>query len=178
MENLEEKLKSEFDEIERLKCGLNAEIVLQEQRGRYETVCSGGGSYPPHDDNRGGCYSEGIVSEEWVETVPRIAKPDLEQRKASLEELNQLYESTNLLSIKYISADVLGVMSAFKASMDQHLNGAKKEDLKFFYDTLSEKACFGDDENIRKKLGNILGYSEGFVLGDRLDKLFNAREFH
>ena len=70
MENLEEKLKSEFYKVEKLKCGLNAEIVLQEEEGHYETVYSGGGSYPCHDDNRGGCYSEGIASEEWVETAP------------------------------------------------------------------------------------------------------------
>lgn len=94
MGSLEGKLKSEFGELKRLRCGLNAEIVLQEQKERYETRYSGGGSYPCHDDNRGGCYYEGIVSEEWVETEPRIAKPDLEQRKASLEELKRLYDST------------------------------------------------------------------------------------
>lgn len=94
MKNLEEELRCQFNKVISLRCDLNAEIVLQEQKERYEIVYSGGGSYPCHDDNRGGCYFEGIVSEEWVETVPRIAKPDLEKRKVSLEELKRLHDST------------------------------------------------------------------------------------
>src|SRR3989344_111649 len=103
MEPLEDVLRR----IEDLRTELSAEIVVNEEEGHY--------AYPLPLDRvtyadtdpfeRQQYYEE---NKEWVVDKPRIAKPDTQKRESSNTQLQQIYDSSEWYSARYVAGIALG----------------------------------------------------------------------
>ena len=104
-------LEEELARVEDLRKDLSAEIVIQKEEGHYENRNPSGTCSHKH---YGGGDSVGywFTCEECdgdVRTVdkPKIAEPDTKKRELARQILQQIYDSSDWFSAKYISGEIL-----------------------------------------------------------------------
>lgn len=101
MKGLEETL----EEIEDMRMGLSAEIVVQEEKKhRKEELLSGYRQVSGHD-------RQSYMKDVWVTGQERITKPDKEKQMVSRIALREQFESCEWYSGRYVAAQVLNIDS-------------------------------------------------------------------
>lgn len=100
MQSLEQILA----EVERLRAGLDAEIVVQEEEGEeFEEYCHSGHLDGPIQNR------DGSPKVKYVVTQPRITKPNLQKQEEAKQQLQQVYDSSEWYSARYVAGRALGI---------------------------------------------------------------------
>lgn len=95
-------LEETLVEVEILRRDLTAEIVLQDEEGRWE------------EPYIGSCASDAAALKaqnrgDYIIEKPRIAHPDLQTQQDSRQRLQQVYDSNEFYSARYIAGKYLGL---------------------------------------------------------------------
>jgi len=143
-------------EVERLRCDLSAEVVLQEERGHFEIHYGYGG--------RGGyTWDKEIVEKKiWVIDTERLTKPNAQKREEARQELQQVYDNNKLYSARYVAGRVLGI-KALKTRVKQWIHN------------LADKLDAKREEQIWDQYTGEAGPSTAFVRRPELDTLIGIK---
>lgn len=96
-------LEDVLRKVEDLRRDLSAEIVVKEEEGHFEDREDRGG---PGDEGRN-LYSSDLIPV-WIVDHPKIAHPDIKKREAAKLQLQQIYDSSEWYSVKYIISHSVG----------------------------------------------------------------------
>jgi hypothetical protein len=107
--------------------------------------------------------------EEFIEDEPESWYPDTQKRSAAKQELERLMGSATSCFTRYMIGRALGIEK--QTLVQQALEGLSKEsrpEVVSFYNALATYAFIWDEEdkNMIKEAGRVLGYPEGYILGD------------
>jgi len=95
-----ESLEDVLSHVESLRKDLGAEIVVNRGKGHWENVCLIDNSYGIWVSS----YEDQFVIDE-----PRIAHPDTERREKAKKDLEQVYDSNEWYSARYVAGRALGI---------------------------------------------------------------------
>ena len=106
----QQKLEEVLMQVEKLRKGLSAEIVVQEGKGHEDGYVGwGDGKYQHYVDER-----------HWVEDQPRVAHPDTDKQEESRQRLQQVYDSSQWYSARYVAGRAIGKNNA---ELDSKIDG-------------------------------------------------------
>jgi len=100
MNTLEESLQ----EIAGLKRDLNAERIVQAERGHEQVI-------PGSDRGSGPCSFDKVWDYEYIIDEPEIREPDTKRKETAKRRLTEIYSSCSWYSARYAAGRLLGVES-------------------------------------------------------------------
>ncbi len=140
-----------LERIEYLRRDLRAEIVVQKGESHHEEQYFPGGPSRKVDE---------YIEAEWkmVEVIdkPRITQPDTEKREAARQELQGIYDTTDLCSVRYVAGSALGIDRHTLADQARReLSSAPREDAERLYNVLYTAICHYDDLGPPRELEHV-----------------------